>query len=268
MNDGQELLGRAERLVQLALNRGADEAECYYEKGAGVEVELEAGRIANTSASQGLGAGLRILKGGRLGFAYLTRDEQAPTAIALALRQARLAPKKNFHLPASTKAKPIARRWDERVAALDVQDAIALADGLLAGAKEGCPKATVSGGGASLSSAWLAIASSAGVAVWDRQTSNGCSVSLTLAEGERSISAGETDSRHRFDLDPHAVAMEATSTVNALRKPKPAGKSGTFQILLRPESAAELVTGGATSWANRSRRRSCTWPTIRTPKEP
>lgn len=246
---GDDLLARCDRLVERALARGADEAEVYAESEASLGVELEAGRLATTGTSQGTGASIRLVKNGRVGFAYWTRDAQANDAIDRALQQSTLAPKRDFHLPKGEPTKALPRRWDDRIAALDVADAIALAKDLLSGAKSASKSATVAGGGASLDHATWAIASSAGVAAWERETSVGASASLVLKDGARSVSAGESRSAHTFTLDARDVGAEAGRTVASLKGPKPAKAKGTADLLLLPEAASDLILGLAISAA-------------------
>ncbi len=248
--DGEALLARAEAAAKTALARGADEAEAYVEAGASLGVELENGRVAATGASRAMGASLRIVKDGRLGFAYWTEEKDAAAAADRALRQARLAPRRDFHFPAGEAAKAMPGRWDPRIAALEVGDAIAIAKELVAGAREASPKSVLAGGGASLDFATWALANTHGLAVWDRDTSIGASASLVLEEGGRAISSGESRSAHAFGLDARAVAREAGTTIESFRKPKPAQAKGAMDIVLRPDAALELVTGLAVSAAS------------------
>lgn len=249
LTDTNALLARAEAGLKLALARGADEAEVYVEAGASLDVELENGRLATTGASRGAGACLRLVKDGRLGFAYWTEDKDAGPAAERALQQARLAPRKDFHFPAPAKAAAMPGRWDDRVAALEVSDAIALAQELVAGAQESSPRSLVAGGGASLDFDAWALANSNGIAVADRSTSASAAASLVLEDGDRSISAGESRSAHKLGpgLDARAVAREAGTTIESLRKPKPAKAKGATDVVLRPDAAMELVTSLAVS---------------------
>lgn len=246
---GDELLARCERAVELALGRGAAQAEAYAESAASLDVELEGGRIATTGASRGAGASIRLVAGGRLGFAYWTQDGDAATSIDRALQQARLAPRRGFHFPEPIKARHLEGRWHDDVAALQVDDAIGLADDLLAGAKQASPKSTLAGGGVSLDHATWALASSTGIRVWDRDTSASCSASLVLQDGTRSVSAGESRSAHSLRIDARDVAAEAGRTVESLKGPKPSKAKGQADLILRPEAAAELVTGLAVAAA-------------------
>lgn len=259
--DGPALLAEAERAVERALARGAQEAEVYWESGQALSVELESDRIASTSSSQGRGAGLRVVSDGRVGFAYFTQADQLAGAIEQALAQAKHAPAKGYHLPTGRKASALTGRWDDRIAALEVDDAIRLARDLLAGAKEAAPKATVAGGGVSLDFGAIAIASSRGVGCWDRWTSIGGAASLVLADGERSVSAAESRSAHRFGLDTHAVATKAAETVLSLKGPKPPKAGGRFDVVFRPEAVAELIVDLAISAAtgDEARRGKTVW---------
>lgn len=259
--DGQGLLSEAERAVERALSRGVAQAEVFWEAGQALQVELENGRIANTGASQGRGAALRVVSDGRVGFAYFTHADQLETAIQQALAQAKHAPAKGYSLPSPAKPKALGGRWDDRIANLAVEDAIATALDLLAGAKEAAPKATVSGGGVGLDAGHVALASSQGVACWDRWTTMSCGASLVLADGERSVSASESATAHRYALDGRGVAAKAGETVLSLKGPKPPEAAGKFDVVFRPEAVTELVVDLAISAAtgDEARRGKTVW---------
>lgn len=257
---GDEMLGEVERAVKHALARGAQQAEAFWEGGANLGVELENDRIANTGASQGMGFALRLVADGRVGFAYYTHQDHLDGAVAQALAQAKHAPAKGYSLPSAPKPRSLPGRWDDRIAALAVEDAIAVARDLLAGAAEGAPDATLAGGGVSLEAGHMALASSEGIAVHDRWTQMGCGASLVLADGERSVSAAESRDAHRFALDGHAIAREAAQTVLSLAGPKPAD-GGRMDVVFRPEAVSELVVDLAVSAAtgDEARRGKTVW---------
>lgn len=257
---GEALLAEAERAVKHALARGAQQAEAFWEGGAALAVELENNRIASTGASQGMGAAIRVVSDGRVGFAYFTRADQLDAAVTQALAQAKHAPAKGYSLPTAGKPGRLDGRWDDRIAALSVEDAIGVARDVLAGAREGAPKATLAGGGVNLESGHMALASSEGIACWDRWTQMSCGGSLVLADGERSVSASESRDSHRFALDGHAIAMEAATTVKSLVGPQPAA-GGRLDVVFRPEAVAELVVDLAIAAAtgDEARRGKTVW---------
>ncbi|MGB0653147.1 MAG: PmbA/TldA family metallopeptidase, partial [Thermoplasmatota archaeon] len=120
----QELLGQAERVVEKAVAAGADDAEVYWSASESLDLEIAAGRLSATSTGRDAGAGLRVLVGGRLGFAYFTRQQDAGAAIDAALSRARLAPKLDYALPDGGRVEPLPGRFDADVAALDVDRAV------------------------------------------------------------------------------------------------------------------------------------------------
>ncbi|HUR62311.1 MAG TPA: TldD/PmbA family protein [Candidatus Thermoplasmatota archaeon] len=255
-----DMLGQAERLVGQAGSRGF-QAEVYLERGIDLGVSLEKGAIAGTSTSQGSGGAWRVVQEGRLGFAYFTHLEDALRALEQAAAQSRHAPRKGFQLPSAAKPRGLPHRWDDHVAAFDVDTAMTMAQDVLAGAREGAPKALVTGGGAGLDASWRAIASTQGVAVADRETSASVYASLVQEDGERSVSGSEGRTRHDLKLDGHAVAMEAAATLTSLLKPKPVGKGGQRDIVFRPDAVEELVTGLIVSAAtgDEARRGKTVW---------
>lgn len=260
MIDGDALLGRAETLIAKAAKRNL-QAEVYLEWDNSLEVELEKDAIANTGTSQSGGGSWRVVQDGRLGFAYFTTDKQAMAALELALRQSKHAPDKGFELPAAAKAKRIAGRWSDKVAALDVDAALAMSRDALQGAKEAAPKASVSGGGVGFGAGCVALASTQGVSCWDRATSASCGVGLVLEDGERSVSASESDVSHSGKLDAHAIAVEAAATVLSLVRPKKLTKGGRMDVVFRPDAGGELVSGLAVSAAigDEARRGKTVW---------
>ena len=91
----RELLDVCERVVTQAKQRGAGEAEAYAERTRSATVHVREGEIEDLTQATSKGLGLRVLVGGRLGFAY-TSDLRADTlpafidrAIALAQAAAR-----------------------------------------------------------------------------------------------------------------------------------------------------------------------------------
>ncbi len=241
------MLARAERLVEQAASRKV-EAEVYLEQGRSLDAEIEKGVLSGMASHASGGGAWRIVKDGRLGFAYFADDTKAVAALEAALTLSRLAPAKGFQLPHPTKPSALPVQWDEAVAHPDPAKALAWAQELLVGARSAEPKLQVSGGGIGLSWGASALANTNGVRASDAATQAGASVSVVLEEGERSISTGEMAVSHRLDLDPRAVGAKAGATAKSLAGPKPA-KGGARDIVFRPEACLELVAGLAVAAA-------------------
>lgn len=231
-----DLLADAEALVSKALSLGADQADVYLTQGASVDVDVEAGRLAGSSRSQSRGGNVRVIRGHRLGFAYFTRVDQAPTAIERALQQARLSPELPFELPEPTPQPSVAPHWDDDVAELDPDMALGAARDLIAGVDL---DATISGG-IGLSWAEDALANSRGVACHDRSTAMQGYTSLVL-DGATTVNAWETEAAHGC-IDAAAMSASVSDTVRRLQDPQPA-KDGLGDVILLPGAGGELVVG-------------------------
>jgi PmbA protein len=240
---GPDLLARCERGVELALARRADQAEVFWESGSSLGVELQNGRVASTSTDTGQGGSVRVVVGKRLGFAYCTEETDLARAIGQAIANARHG-QLDYRLPDAGGSRGLGR-WDDRIASLDADTVMSLANDLLAGARETAPKATFAGGGVGLDADSWAIASSEGAAAWDRATHVGASASLVLGDGERSVSSSESKTSHRLDLDAHWVGAEAGRTTMSLRGPQKVEQGGKADVLFRPEAALDLLVGPA-----------------------
>jgi len=85
--DGQELLNEA-------IRRGADEAEMYLELARETEIEAYKGRVESAVVARTTGIALRVIRGGRLGFAYTTDTGPGAVrdALAAALATAEVTP--------------------------------------------------------------------------------------------------------------------------------------------------------------------------------
>lgn len=239
--NGDDLLGTAESLVQKALATGADQAEAYLVEGASLGVDVEDGDVVAGESVQDRGGSVRVVRDGRLGFAYFSDPGQAPKAIEAALRTSRQTPRTGYGLPAGGALPDLPSQWDGGLAALDPAQVLTAAADLVQGATEACPDARVTGG-ASLSWGLEALASSEGVAAWHRTTRMDAAASLTVEDGDSAIAAWDHDACHTGALDALAVGARVGRTAHSLRRPAPA-EAGPADIVLLPDAAVELVAG-------------------------
>jgi len=63
-------VGTLERLLSAAMSRGADFAEIYVERGTSTAVVLEEKKIRSAQAGLSQGVGVRVISGGKVGYAY------------------------------------------------------------------------------------------------------------------------------------------------------------------------------------------------------
>ncbi len=240
--DPDALLGRLERMVAMATARGADQAEVFWSREVGLDLDIENNAVAATGRARSEGGGIRVIKDDRMGFAYLTRDDQAEKTIDQALRLARLAPVKPMQLPDPRPMPNLQRRWDEDIAQLDVQSALDVAKRLLDVRAAEAPDVQLAGGGVQAGWSVEALANSHGVAVADRSTGLGVGVNLVMESGETALNVWDSATTHTGSLDAEALLRRVAGDLRSLRDPAP-GVVGEADIVFRPDAVTELING-------------------------
>jgi TldD protein len=105
--------------LAVALSRGGDHADVFFQHRVASDVGLEDGAVNRAHASVELGVGVRVVKGDQTGYGY-TEDLRLPallecarTAAAIADGPARPAPARLHLGPALPDRYPLARRWED-----------------------------------------------------------------------------------------------------------------------------------------------------------
>ncbi len=241
-HDAGGLLGRAERIVEMATARGADEAEVYMMRSVSLDIDIENNRVQNTGRSRVEGGGIRVIQDGRLGFAYFTTDDAAENTIDRALKLTKLAPKKGLELPDPQSPTHLDGRWDDGLAELDVAYALDLATALLDGRNEHAADCQLAGGGVNLGYSLEALANSRGIGVCERSTEASAGVNLVMESGETAVNAWDSMQSHQPDIAPATLIRSVAEDLRSLRDPQPAA-SGEVDVVFRPDAVSELITG-------------------------
>ena len=82
------MLDICKKLVQEALCQGADAADCIASATEGISADIYDGQVDSFQKSQTQGIGLRVLRQGRVGYAYTERLEGAERIVAQAKEEA------------------------------------------------------------------------------------------------------------------------------------------------------------------------------------
>src|SRR5688572_6227506 len=115
-----------ERLLSLALSRGGEFADLYFEHHRTSSLVLEEGIIRTASAGVTCGLGVRVVTGERTGYAY-TDDLSAETMARAAETAAHIATDPRTVPPQGVAPAPVDRRYGpDTLAALSILDRIAL----------------------------------------------------------------------------------------------------------------------------------------------
>lgn len=233
------MLSLGDTIVRRALARGADGAEAFLVRGVSTSVDIEGERIDYPMRSIAQGISVRVVKGGRLGFAYCTRPERLDGAMERALEISRLGKVLPFRFPERRPLPRPAGTFDERIAALAPGDGIRASSELMASARGRHPSLQVTGGGVEFGHSESAVVNSGGVAVSERGTAFSASVVVTL-KGRTTATGFDGGTSRRLDLDCRALGEAAARLCLASRDPVPID-SGTRSVVFTPEAAADLL---------------------------
>jgi PmbA protein len=238
-----DLLEIADRIVAQA--REGEELEAFVSRGRETSVRVYEGEVEHLTSAEAAGIGIRVVQGGRTGFAYAgTLD---PDSLAEVLAEARdnvgfgtVDEWATLATPDGV-APPALDLWNEALVAEATERKVALALELerLAASKD--PRARVEDATYADGIGEGAVATSTGIRAYGRET--GCYVVASVLADE----AGETQSgwaysvaRDLADLDLEKAASEAVErAVRHLGATKPKSRRAT--LILDPYVTAQFL---------------------------
>jgi PmbA protein len=235
------LLPACERAVRTARRAGADAAEVFALLDRGGSVDLEKGDVVAAEWAETLGFGVRLVKGGRVGFAYASVEDRVPEAVQAALRAARLGkPLPKFRFPSPRRAPRVAGLYDPRVASLGGEELLGYAGELLDAVMGVRKDLLVAGGGVHLGLTESAVANSEGLERHSRET--GLGGSLYVVQRRDGVSTGFASAEStRADMRWDRIGREAGELAVRSSKPALLEKGRTLSCIVRPDSAADLL---------------------------
>jgi PmbA protein len=242
-------------LVALAVDgaRDGESVEAFAEESRHTDVEARLGEVEGLTSAESRGLGVRVIAGGRLGFAYAAdpTTEEVRRTVERARENAALATEDEHNvLPAAAAFEPIEGLYFEEQASMPPEDKVALALALERVATSTDPRVTkVEACSFGDAIGRVVIGSSAGVTAGFERTGCWC-VAVTLAEHDGDTQTGFSfQVAHRVaDLDPDGVAREAADrAARMLGATKPSTQR--VPVLLDPFAASSFlgVLAGALS---------------------
>ncbi len=242
-------------LVDAAIGAAGEgeEVEAYAEESRRTEVEARRGEIEGLTSAESRGLGVRVISGGRLGFAYAadpSPDEVRQTVLRARENAALASADEHNVLPAAEPFEPIEGVYFEEQASMAPEAKVDLALGLERVATSTDPRVTkieACSFGDAVGRVW--VASTSGVSAGFERTGCWC-VAVTLAEQDGDTQTGFSfQVAHRVaDLDPDGVAREAAErAARMLGATKP--PTQRVPVLLDPFAASSFlgVLAGALS---------------------
>jgi PmbA protein len=241
--DHEDLLAQAETEVRRLTALGADGAEVYVASGSGVEVEVERDVVSYTTSDLDAGFGLRVVRDGRLGFAYTSVADRIESAGRLALDLSRLSPRLGYVLPAaspSTGYTTVPGIFDSALVTMEPGEVVEMAGDMVDAVKEVHEGATVAGAGVSVGIGAVAIANSEGVSISSRGTSMAASAYVVLRDASVSTGFDVLVSRVR-DIDAGKVGASAARMAVDAQGAEPLEEGGEMTVVFRPSAFTELA---------------------------
>ncbi|GAA4713606.1 TldD/PmbA family protein [Sphingomonas lutea] len=237
----------ASNLVERGIAAGATAADALYIGHGSNSVQVRLGELEGVGGSEGEEIGLRLFDGQRSATVASSdlSEEVLATLVDRCLAMAREAPEDPF---VGLAPSDLLHRGD--LPALDAEDASAPTPDELRARALACEAAALavpgvtnsSGGGASASSAIVALATSDGFAAAYRSTGHGCSAGVIAGEGAgMQRDHAWHSARHLADLDdPGAIGSRAGERAVARLDPtRP--RPGKYPVLFDPRVAPSLL---------------------------
>ncbi|MGH2525483.1 MAG: TldD/PmbA family protein, partial [Actinomycetota bacterium] len=239
--------------VAVAAARDGEAVEAYAEESRHTDVEARKGEVEGLTSAESRGIGVRVIAGGRLGFAYAAdpSDDEIVATVERARENATLGTEdENNVLADASEYEPIEGLFFDEQAAMPADDKVSLAlqvERVAVSSDPNVGKVEQCGFGDAIGR--VAIASTTGVSAEFRRTGCWC-VAVTLAERDGDTQTGFSfQVAHRAaDLDPDAVAREAAErAARMLGAVKP--QTQRVPVLLDPFAASSFlgVLAGALS---------------------
>jgi PmbA protein len=240
---------------------GDEHVEAFAEERTTTEVEALRGEVEGLTFAESRGVGVRVISGGRLGFAYAADPsiDEVHDAVARARENAALASVDPYNaLPDARRVEPLEGLFSEALASMSTEDKVPIALGMERLATSTDPRVTKTESvryGDVVGR--LAIASTSGVAAEDRGTGCWCAA-VTLADQDGETQTGFSfEVGHRLEeLDPDAVAREAVErAARLLGATKP--ETARVPAVLDPVAASAflgVLSGGLSAEAVQKQR--------------
>jgi len=237
----------SQELVDRCLSRGAESAEVFIEEGRQLSIEVRNGEMETIQESTSHGAGFRVFREGKMGFAHSNdlSDASLNQAIESAVNfAAHMTADEHNILPGESGITEVEGLFDPDRASVSMDDKIAMITRLeeLAMADS---RITVSNGasyGEGEGSVFLA--NSNGLSKNSRSGACGYGVSVVAEKGDQKSSGGENCSRRFFSdlLSPEEMAEEATRGAYEMLDPQMV-RTQRAPVIFHPDVAGSLLGG-------------------------
>ena len=235
------MIDRARKLIALALEQGAAEAEVYASSGKVVAVETTEGDLGYGEESISEGLGVRVIVGGAEGYSSSNDPAQFENAVgaAIACARARPADPNLKGLPRPGRYQNVRGVYDKRVAALGLDDCLDIAEGMIREAKAEKNAAVTFGKFSSIVSDTVVLNSN-GVSVEEQETVIMGYVDVIIKEDGKVSTAFDYGVSRSLDLDMPAVGRSAAQLARSSLESVPTYEQ-VSDVLLGPNAFGDIL---------------------------
>lgn len=243
-------MGEIERILDVARNAGAQQAEVFFVQSEETPVKFEANRLKEINSRHTSGAALRVIAGGRIGFASSTKPGDVEGLVQAAMETVPFGPEAHFKFPGRAEAS-VVELYDEAVASRAVDEMIEDGQTLIDGARrhemELLCEAHVR-----RSVANVAIANSNGGLSSYEGTTYSAAVYGTRIRGTDMLFVGDGAASCKNDLDLDAIEREVAKQVE-FTKVNASVKTGEMPVIFTSNGVAgALVAPLAMAFSGRN----------------
>ena len=231
----EELMSFGQRAVNVAIKKGASEAEAFLSRISSTSVNIERGQIVRSVKRTDQGLGVRTIYKKAVGFSYtnMLTNKTVEDAAVKAFKSAKASkPDKNWlGLPSPRKLSETKNTYDKKLTTISPDELVETASVML-NAVEGYDKRVLPiGGGVGTLLTSRAVVNSHGVEAYDKGTGIECSVETIAREAsEVTPVCFELNAERVYKIDPEWVGKEAARQAISSLKAKKI-ESGTFSIV-------------------------------------
>lgn len=244
MSKVEDLKSVGENVLNIAAQKGADEAEAYLVSNQVLTVRLVNNAVFEAKGVHDIGVGVRVLKENGLGFS--STAELSPKALekvvatAMDASKVRKLPFK-YSFPQPVQPQTVEGVFDEKLAQLPPEDAVDLAYKMVEESKAYNPKIEDNAGALNLVEYHTIIMNSHGLSASNKGTFFEASLNATAKEAGTTSEGSEAKAgRNLNEFNPAEIGRSAAEMAVSGLKPKGL-KEGTYTIILDPEPTAGVA---------------------------
>ena len=225
------------RILEIAM-KSAQAAEVYYIEGETRRAEFENNRLKYITTKSSWGAGLRVIRNGRIGFSSTTDLSKPDELAAHALESAIYGQEARFAFPAKTQATSVSVH-DRKVIDFPIEEGVkrtaAAIDAVLA-----VEPRVQCGGDVTKRLGRKRIINSAGLDVGYEFTDFDCSLSALLVRDGSLLNVGDHDASCALTDKWEAQTRKVIADINAARR-EVVPDAGVYSIIFTPDAMDALI---------------------------